>query len=93
MYIIKKDGRTDEFQPSKIETSLNNAAKDVDILLNESDLTMISTDVTNQIKDIRPDHSKTSSYEVIGIILKVLKLNNFNKVAKSYIDFLCTKTI
>ncbi len=87
MKIIKKDGRLEEFNPSKIRTSIENAAKDSGSFLNSSDLKILSSDVEKAIRTIRKDSLITSSYEVIGIIFSILKNDGFNNILKAYIEF------
>lgn len=87
MRIIKKDGRIEEFNINKIKTSIDNAAKDVDVLLNESDLDILIKDVENTLKSMKRSEIVTSSYEVIGVIFTVLKRDGFNSVLKSYFSY------
>ncbi|MBS5939624.1 ATP cone domain-containing protein [Clostridium sp.] len=87
MKIIKKDGRIEEFNIKKIKTSIENAARDSESMLNESDLKIITSDIENALLKIRKDTLITSSYEVIGVIFEILKRNGFNSVLKSYVEF------
>ncbi|MBE6053515.1 MAG: hypothetical protein E7212_06310 [Clostridium sartagoforme] len=87
MKIIKKDGRLEEFNISKIKTSIENAAKDTGSFLNESDLKVIAEDIENTLLEVRKDSCNTSSYEVTGVIFSVLTRDGFNSVLKSYIEF------
>ncbi len=87
MKIIKKDGRIQDFDESKIQTSINNASKDLDeMALNESDIKVIASDVVNTLKKLRKDDN-TSSYEVIGVITDVLVKDGFDILLKSFINF------
>ena len=82
MKIIKKDGRIQDFDESKIQTSINNASKDLDeMALNESDIKVIASDVVNTLKKLRKDDN-TSSYEVIGVITDVLVKDGFDILLK-----------
>lgn len=87
MKIIKKDGRIEEFNVKKIRTSIENAARDNESMLNESDLNIITSDIENTLLKIRKDTLITSSYEVIGVIFEILKRDGFNSVLKSYVEF------
>ena len=88
MNIIKKDGRIQEFDISKIKTSIRNASRDVEGLnLNTSDLNIMSEDIKEKIKRIRKDGSDTSSYEVIGIVCDVLNKDGFGVLQKVYMEF------
>ena len=87
MKIIKKDGRIQDFDESKIQTSINNASKDLDeMALNESDIKVIASDVVNTLKKLRKDDN-TSSYEVFGVITDVLVKDGFDILLKSFINF------
>lgn len=87
MKIIKKDGRIEEFNIKKVKTSIENAARDSESMLNESDLKIITSDIENTLLKIRKDTLITSSYEVIGVIFEILKRDGFNNVLKSYVEF------
>lgn len=87
MKIIKKDGRIEEFNIKKVKTSIENAARDSESMLNESDLNIITSDIENTLLKIRKDTLITSSYEVIGVIFEILKRDGFNGVLKSYVEF------
>lgn len=87
MKIIKKDGRIEEFNISKIKTSIENAANDSETMLNESDLNILLSDIRGMLEEIRKDSFITSSYEVIGAIFNILKRDGFSKLLKSYIEF------
>lgn len=88
MEIIKKDGRTQDFDEKKIFVSLDNASKDVDtIILNESDINILVSDIIKRIKDIRSDGTPTSSYEIIGAMMDVLKKDGFSEIVKSFLEY------
>ena len=87
MKIIKKDGRIEEFNIKKVKTSIENAARDSESMLNESDLKIITSDIENTLLKIRKDTLITSSYEVIGVIFEILKRDGFSSVLKSYVEF------
>lgn len=87
MQIIKKDGRVEEFDASKIITSINNAASESDIQLNSSDINIIVEDIEQKLLDLRGDKSTTSSYEVVGLITMVLKEDKFLDVLNTYIGY------
>lgn len=87
MKIIKKDGRIEEFNINKIKTSIENAAKDSGSFLNSSDLRILSSDIEKTIRTIRKDSLITSSYEVTGIIINILKDDGFNNILRAYIKF------
>lgn len=86
MKIIKKDGRIEDFLQRKIQTSIENTAKDVGIYLNQSDLHILLTDVTSKLKALRRlTNTPTSTYEVRGIVISVLLENKFTQIAHAYL--------
>ena len=88
MMTIKKDGRLQEFDENKIRTSIENAAKSISqVPLNEGDIKIICTDVISNIKKIRNNNDNTSSYEIIGVIVDILKKDGFREVAREFLNF------
>lgn len=88
MEIIKKDGRVQEFNRSKIYNSLRNASRDIDrTTLNESDLKVLVNDIVTKINEIRKDGTPTSSFEVIGVVCRVLKDDGFSNLLSAYIRY------
>ncbi|GAB6167832.1 hypothetical protein JCM1393_02920 [Clostridium carnis] len=86
MKVIKKDGRLQEFEAKKIFTSLENAARDSETILNESDLKILVEDIKRTLENTRKDLSATSSYEVVGVVFEILKRDGFNNVLRAYIE-------
>ena len=84
MKIIKKSGRIDDFSITKIILSIENSAKDIDILLSKSDINILTKDILKILKDVSKNNI-TSTYEITGIVLQVLKDNKFYEIANSYI--------
>ena len=87
MKIIKKDGRLEDFNLDKIKTSIENAGRDSETILNESDIKILLEDIEKVLSLIKVNRDTTSSYEVIGIILDILRKDGFNNVLKSYVQF------
>ena len=87
MDIIKKDGRIQKFDSNKVLTSLVNASRDSEeALLNESDLNILVEDIEKTISDLREDGSASSSYEIVGIMIDILKRDGFGSVVKSFVE-------
>ena len=87
MVVIKKDGRLQELNSEKIKISIENATQNVEVQLNESDLNIIVKDVIKVIETTRSDYGNTSSYEIIGAIIDVLKKDGFESVISAYIGY------
>lgn len=85
--VIKRDGIIEDFNERKVRTSIENASKDVGLALNYSDLKVISGDIIKVISNLRKDSQVTSTYEIIGVIISILKKDGFNKTLKAYLDF------
>lgn len=85
MKVIKKNGKVESFSKNKLKVSLENSAKDINIFLTESDLNLILKDIIKIIKSINKD-DLTSTYEVTGIVIQVLKDEGFEKIIESYIN-------
>lgn len=85
MEIIKKDGRIESFNEKKLSTSIENSARDNEIYLNKSDLNFLVGYIESMIKDLRKDNSKTSSYEIKGLVIEALIVNGFKNILDKYL--------
>lgn len=82
MKIIKKSGKVEEFDGSKIKRSVLNASREINEPLTDSDLKIIEREVLNILKIM--NREETSSYEIFAIVLNVLKKLEFNHIGKVY---------
>ena len=87
MKVIKKDGRLQELDQSKIEVSILNATRGQKALLNESDAKIIAEDVVSCIKAVRGEEYNTSSYEITGVVISILDRDGFDDVISSYVGY------
>ena len=87
MQVIKKDGRLQELDANKIKISILNATSGTKALLNESDIKIIVKDIIKIIEDLRSEYGNTSSYEIVGVVVEVLKREGFDDVISSYIEY------
>ncbi|CUP04436.1 hypothetical protein H8S10_06610 [Clostridium sp. NSJ-49] len=87
MQVIKKDGRLQELDANKIKISILNATSGTKALLNESDIKIIVKDIIKIIEDLRSEYGNTSSYEIVGVVVEVLKRDGFDDVISSYIEY------
>lgn len=88
MKVIKKDGRIQEFNKDKIYISIYNASRNSSSgILNESDAKIIIEDIDKKLKSIRKDDELTSIYEIIGVIVSVLKKDGFTELLKTYLSY------
>ncbi|SHE58524.1 ATP cone domain-containing protein [Clostridium fallax] len=86
MKVIKRNGRTEEFNFDKLKTSIYSASLEAEIPMTESDLKIVCNNVLKIIETIRKDN--TSSYEIFSVTINTLIENNFSKVSNSYFSFL-----
>lgn len=88
MKVIKKDGRIQEFNKDKIYISIYNASRNSSSgILNESDAKIVIEDIDKKLKSIRKDDELTSIYEIIGVIVSVLKKDGFTELLKTYLGY------
>ncbi|AYE35775.1 ATP cone domain-containing protein [Clostridium septicum] len=87
MEILKKNGKKEEFSSKKLITSIENAGRDADTILNESDLNMLKKDIIKTLEQIREKTEITSSYEIIGVVIDTLKKEGFRNIIKTYIRY------
>lgn len=83
MDLIKKDGRIQEFDMSKIKQSILNSANEIDEPLTNSDLKVIESEIINILKVLNREN--TSSYEIFAIIFNALNKLGFSKISKAYL--------
>ena len=88
MNVRKKDNRVEVFEGEKIERSIKNSAKDINFELTASDVKLISNEVLKILNLIHRNNGTTNSYEVIGIIIEVLKQNKFDLIIPSYLNLI-----
>ncbi|AOR24547.1 ATP cone domain-containing protein [Clostridium taeniosporum] len=84
MNIIKKTGRIEEFQTSKIRQSLLSASQEATEPLSDAELKLIEKEINNILSKL--NKTETSSYEVFAICLNVLKELGFKAICKSYLE-------
>ena len=87
MQVIKKDGRLQELEANKSKVSILNATSETKSLLNESDINVLVKDIIKAIEDLRSEYGNTSSYEIIGVVVDILKKDGFEDVVSSYVGY------
>ncbi|MGL5149487.1 MAG: ATP cone domain-containing protein [Clostridium sp.] len=87
MKVIKKDGRLQEFNANKVKLSLEYAGDTAAIELNESDLKILVEDIERTLIQTRGEDGNTSSYEIVGTIIKVLKEDRFTAVINAFVNY------
>lgn len=92
LMIIKKNLKEVDFVADKIIMSIVNSADDVNFMLNQIDLNLISSVIERKLIHLRGPAGKTSSYEIQSLVLESLYELGFKKVADSYYDGAFNKT-
>ena len=82
--VVKKDGRIDKFNIEKIKTSVGNSASDSNIQLTKKDLDIIARETKRTIVEVRGENGQTSSYEIRGVIVRVLKELGFRQIEEDF---------
>lgn len=85
MKLMKKSGKIVDFDPSKIITSIENSANDIEISLNSRDVELLLEDITDSLKLLAREDNYSSSYEVRSLIVDVLTKNGYKNIAKAYV--------
>ncbi len=87
MEVIKKDGRVQELDKEKIRISLLSSSSNTEQILNESDINILVKDIVEKIVQLRTGYGNTSSYEIMGSVIDVLKRDGFDMIVSSYLGY------
>ena len=87
MKVIKRDGRLQELDLEKIKISILSATNESKELLNESDVKILVEDINSKIKEVRKEGEDTSSYEISGIVIAILKRDGFSDIIEKYVGY------
>ena len=87
MKVIKRDGRLQELDLEKIKISILSATNESKELLNESDVKILVEDINSKIKEVRKEGEDTSSYEISGIVIAILKRDGFSDIIEKYVAY------
>ena len=87
MKVIKKDGRIQSFDISKVRSSILGASIDSNTIINESDLKIVSNRVVKVLNSIREENGITSTYEIFSVIIDSLNKYRFKDIASAYLGY------
>ena len=87
MKVIKKDGRIQSFDISKVRSSILGASIDSNTIINESDLKIVSNRVVKVLNSIREENGITSTYELFAVIIDSLNKYRFKDIASAYLGY------
>ena len=82
MKVIKRDGRLQEFDLSKIKTSIYRASDDAEQPLNESDIENLAKSIEKGLKNYQKDSIHSDIIQTF--VLRELESQGFKIVAKYY---------
>lgn len=85
-YVIKKSGRLQEYDPDKILKSIRNAARDSEVILNTSDMKILSDSILNRMQSIERNVYPTS--EIKEYVIDALKKDGYTKVLEAYLAYI-----
>ena len=86
MKVIKKDGRIQSFDISKVRSSILGASIDSNTIINESDLKIVSNRVV-KVLNSREENGITSTYEIFAVIIDSLNKYRFKDIASAYLGY------
>lgn len=84
--VVKRDGRIIDFKTMNVKTSVANSARDSHIQLTEKELELIAKSVEKTIKEVRGEDGVTSTYEIRGVVVRVLKEMGYRNIAKDFYE-------
>lgn len=87
MRVIKKDGRIQSLDITKIRNSILAASIDSNTIINEADLKRVSNRVVEVLEVMRKDEELSSTYEIFAIIIETLANDGFYDIAVSYLGY------
>ena len=87
MDVIKRDGRVQELDKEKIRISILNSSSNTNQMLNESDINILVKDIVEKLVHLRTGYGNTSSYEIMGTVIDVLKRDGFDMIISSYLGY------
>lgn len=82
MIVIKRKGELQDFEISKIKTSVMRASDDIDEPLNESDISFVADKTEKFILENFKDQIKSS--DIHKIVVDILNDTGFTHIAKVY---------
>ena len=82
MKVIKRDGRLQEFDLSKIKTSIDRASEDAEQPLNESDIENLAKSIEKSLKNYQKGSIHSDIIQTF--VLRELEGQGFKIVAKYY---------
>lgn len=84
IYVIKRSGKQQPFDPAKIQTSILNAAKDAGVQMTFKEARLMSDDVERQLIALNGKDGLTSSFEVRSLVRAALREFGYVNVAEMF---------
>ena len=84
--VCKRSGNLENFSHQKLKTSLINTGHDMNLSLNQAEIDVLVDDIEKKLISIRGADGVTSSYEIRGAVLSVLRNMGFPRLARTYYE-------
>ena len=84
--VVKRDGRIIDFRRDRISISVANSARDSEIQITDKELQLIADAVEKTIVKVRGEDGITSTYEIRGVVVRVLKEMGYRNIAKDFYE-------
>ncbi|WP_459128802.1 ATP cone domain-containing protein [Guggenheimella bovis] len=84
MKLLKKDGRIQDYDVKKLETSLLLTADDIQFPLSQKEAELLGKKVTEILTSLRGEDGLTSSFEVRGVTVEVLLENKYKDLSRHF---------
>ena len=84
IYVIKRSGKQQPFDPAKIQTSVLNAAKDAGVQMTFKEARLMSDDGERQLIALNGKVGLTSSFEVRSLVRAALREFGYVNVAEMF---------
>lgn len=86
LYVIKRSGNLEKFNPDKITRSIKNAADSNKQQINTSDIEILMQDVDKSMKELNRKVFRTD--EIKEFVKKALKEEGYSQIYDSYVSYI-----
>lgn len=86
LYVIKRSGNLEKFNPDKITRSIKNAADSNKQQINTSDIEILMQDVDKNMKELNRKVFRTD--EIKEFVKKALKEEGYSQIYDSYVSYI-----
>lgn len=86
MNVIKRSGKTQHYEQEKVAKSIRNTAEDLGEVMSDRDVSLISSDVTKHIIELRGEDFLTSTFEIRMLAGLAIEAFGYKKIAMKYLE-------